>query len=205
MGALSRIGHILLGSAPVPALSMEDTTEAGVLRQQMRLIVDHPVIRFFPYLAILAPMVACILVLIISQSPGLAVGLALLLYAQLSARSSGFLLRSIWATTTIALRNAVNSGRMSTAEQDDVDLVNKTSRALKQYAFALAYLNPALNVTAALIVLVISFAPWAGSLPISLAAVILVAITLSVCLAFIPNRIFLRLANRILAKSKESS
>lgn len=203
MADATRLRRLFSAAPSLPRLQMDDATEPAELRRHMRMIIDHPVVRSLPYAALLGPMLACILILVLTGSPGLAIGLALLLYAQLSRWSSGFVLRSIWATTTIALRNALNGNAMSKDTPEDVRLVDKTAKALRAYAIALLYVIPGLNVLVALIVLALAFAPGAPGLPASAAIILLGVVTLSVVLAFIPNRTFVRHAHLIMVKSRE--
>lgn len=205
MGVIDTLHAVIRPLAKsVPVVSLDNETDPGELRLSMRRILDHPVAKHLPFLALLVPAAACVLLWALTQIPGVAIAAALVLYAQLSALSSRHVITSIWATTTLAIRKALANGAMSKKDAGDRALVAQASKAFMVYGFALTILVPALNILVAIGVLWVTATSRGGVVPTTLLSVLLATVIFSAFLAFIPNRVFVRLANKILAKSQGS-
>lgn len=203
MGILDQLYALVRPMATsVPVVSMTNASDPGDLRQAMRRVVDHPVVKHLPHVAVLAPTLACVVLWAFTQSPGVAIGAALVLYAQLSALSSKHVVASLWATTTLAIRRAVAAGTMSRTDPGDQALVAEAAKAFTVYGFALTVVVPGLNLLVALAVLGLTvMSGEAGAVPTMLLSALVLTLAISAVLTLVPNRIFVRHATTILSRA----
>lgn len=207
---MSRLPDITQGLRQIfrapPVLRFDEPTGEGELHRTMRQIVDHPWIRHLPFMGIVGATLALLGVWVATRSPGMAIGMALLLYAQISALSSRYVIQSIWATTSLAVRRAVSRGSLSPGNPADRALVEKASTALRTYGWALGYVIPGFYALVAVILLILTLSsrdyPLRGG---GLFAFVFVGMALNILLAFLPNRIFVRYAKEIIARSNRGT